>query len=395
MENKKVLYGIESQDLYLMSDGKPSEGFDNYRCGFGIENLYFDGEKVKKTYKSGWYKLDKKPTKIEKVVKKRVNERYVLDDETIECEKFPMEIKIEDADNYPYNVGDYYSRRFDKIFDEFEDITDEFYIQSIMYVDNLKMPDEWRYDAKDDSGWTTKTMEVGINSVKYSMIDKIIFPNVLHHTRPCMMESSKLFDILREYVSDNINNDYAKIESDYSFVFEVSKKVKLQKPVTIGYTNPFARTKKQRNKIEYKTKTYDSFKILSVSGKSGERGELIKPIFGKNTDDLKNNIDKWLKSIIEVINSPVEICPHCGGTGHSGIEKTDVNNREFMINPEDLEIIVGYNNQSQVYPNETSNKVTITHIPTGIKVECNDEKSQLKNKEKCIEMLAEKLTEVK
>lgn len=395
MEDKKILYGIESQDLYLISNGKPSDGFDGYGTKIPIYSLYFDGEKPKTTYKENWYSLTKKPTKIERIIKKRVNERYVLDDYAMECDKFPKEIKLDDVDKYPYDVHDYYSRKYDNQFDEFEDITDEFYIHNLMFVDNLKMPDEWRYDARDESGWTKRDINIGLKNVTYSLIDKIVFPNILHHTRPCKMTGDKLYEILREYVKDNINNDYAKIESDYAFVFEVKKRVKLKEPETISYTNPFARTKKEKNKIHYKTKTHETFTILSVSPKHGERGTLIKPIFGKNTDDLKNNIDKWLKSIIEVINSPVEICPHCAGTGHTGVERTDVNNREFMINPEDLVITVGEDNNNQVYPNETSNKVAIKHIPTGIKVECNDEKSQLKNKEKCIEMLVDELSEVK
>lgn len=281
------------------------------------DSFLFDGEHCENTFHPHWVKINKKPEKISRMkTRTNTNYRYELKNKLLSSINLPQIIKREDfatydSDEYEWVTKpewkDYYSlyeEKSDKQDDE--EIIEEFTFTTICEVD--KITHKGTITINDE--------EITPNS---QLIDKIFFPSILLPQKPCVLSSQQTYDIVREYIKNNINGAIAHITSDYDFCFTVKKRIKLaevRKYIVDVNNGPFQKRKRKSKYVE-KQKTHSDYGCFEMTHK-GKNYRGYTPIEGfraNSHEELKANIDNYCKDLIDFINTPLEECKHCSGYG--------------------------------------------------------------------------------
>ena len=249
----------------------------------------FDGKNPSTTWKSNWIKVDKTPTKISYFEPpQKINHRWVLIDPSLASNKIPKELSYtsckewddEDGHHSEWNseishLSSLYKLEYDETEEKevivYFEITDIIIFDQEVNCNGLKLPTKVCLDT----------------TIKYNLVDQITVPDLMIHTRPCKLTSQQTYNIIRCFVKENINHDWAKITSDYDFCFTVKKKIKLTEAEKFNVTVvSFCKNKKSRTESRFRSDREAEIFEMTYSPYCYKDYTPIIPFEGKDLEDL-------------------------------------------------------------------------------------------------------------
>ncbi|MWV44873.1 hypothetical protein GRF59_14725 [Paenibacillus sp. HJL G12] len=281
------LIAIKTKSKVYVSDNINNDSYFYSR----IKDLIFDGSKPENTYKSDWFEVPCVPTTIQRSLPaEQINVRYELKEVHYNT-GLPKVLQYSDFDE---DTGQYesvyglYERKFDLTEPGLENV--EFELNVIAELEDFEIV---RSDFQ----------------LQHSILDHITTHPILLSTKPCKLSRQESFNIVRKYIKANIDSKYASVTSDYDFCLSVSKKIEHAPEsyrVDVGKRKPKYETRYSRSR---------TVKVYETAPKSYQTYPVIEPFEGKNEDDLKDIIQKFLDELMIVINKPLVECEHCKGYG--------------------------------------------------------------------------------
>lgn len=291
-----------------------------------INTLLFNGKRATETYCKNWYYINEYPSLIQREESgKIINRRYEIKNASLISDSLPAVIPYEEIEDYDSDVVDnLYSYMHDQEPSYLKEIVYD--IQVICDIENYNFPPKIKYTGIHMKNFADHQYIITNANVQHQILDKIIFPEVMLSNRPCKFSSEQMYDITRQYIIEHIDGSVAKIISNYDFCFEVVKIIPLIEPKIITYSDIFAKSKREKNKVHTTIKKYNEQKIFSMTSmRETYRNYPIIPEMCANSEtELKEKVDMWLENLIKLINEPLCQCPQCKGLGYiSNVSEID------------------------------------------------------------------------
>lgn len=267
--------------------------------------------------------VEKLTTGVQKVV------GYILKIAAVANEEIPLKLSLEEVQQYYdeveeewkwtnyQHIRDLYKSETVKLEDTWEQVNFQVQVLREFYIENYEEPIKTTVTLAKESvgklpyGHSNLLQDI----VQYSDIVKLLTPEMLLHTKPCALSSTQVFQIVRQYVKENIDRNYSRITSDYDFCFTVKKVFKVKpyvKKIEIYKANG-KRYSAPKFKTENVTETMEE--VFNIAPKAYSDYNVAPQWEADSLKDMAEQVKVYLDNLMEVINSPLKECACCGGTG--------------------------------------------------------------------------------
>ena len=307
---------------------KPEKAPEQYNY-FANGEYLVNGKPPEPSFVSNWYFSASKPKDLAvKQSANHINYRFELINKEMASDKIPALLLRDQA----CTKSEEHSWEWDwrpefahlrSLYNELHDIIPqnpkklEFELNIIMEVNSILPPPQFSYPAVTTGGFGNRERTIGINDIEVCLLDKLTFPTIMQHTRPCRLSSKDVYDALRTAIRLGIDPAVATISSDYDFCLQVDKLIPLADPqiydacVSIG-------SRSRRSQYVKRVRTHDKVPFFQMThAQENYKGYTpIDPLVGENSEDLKKNLNALIEDTLTAINKPIQRCTHCGGLGY-------------------------------------------------------------------------------
>jgi len=294
------IIAIKTKDKVFISDDISGE-ITKERYGSGrtyLDGYVFDDKRANKSFNSAWLIIDSVPTSVKKIIEpQRINNRYELREQ---FKSLNLPLVVEKFSDELEEARGMYENKYDMSEETFEPV--EFQINIIEELDSFEI--------------TKKEFDL-----KFDLLDNLNTHPILRKNKPCKLSAQETYRIIRNHVKENIDGSVADITSDYDFCFTVKKRVFFKQKAESHAVYGKGRNRNKILRYEKRYKDFEKYEIFECAPQPYNSYSVVTPFSGKNEDDLKKNIENYLKDLMEYINEPICECEHCGGKGFIKIER--------------------------------------------------------------------------